>query len=199
MLLQLQFSQQFLILSRPMRAKDENKSQKRRSMLEWGCQVKLFPVRPARPPKLSGVLQRLLLSSSPASFCLRHPRNCRAAQTPFENCRADGSSLHDNTRGPSSHPIPPSHHVLATGIAALRAVGGSPARPRGPGPHLRRPCRDRESQASRRPLRPRRHLCHCSGTASPPTPADPSTSPRPPNCLSFGTPVEDTRGEGLLP
>ena len=102
---------------------------------------------------------------------LRQQTKLPSSQTPFLKTERR-ACLHD-TRGPHSHapiPIRPSsaHHVLETGTAALRPDGSSPAGFPRPGPHLCRARRlERQGPAAHRPLRPRRHLCHCSGTPCP--------------------------------
>lgn len=62
-------------------------------------------------------------------------------------------------------PFPHSHHVLETGTAPLSPCCSSLAGDCLAGSLLRRRRRHRVRQASRRPLRPRWHLCHCPGTS----------------------------------
>ena len=66
----------------------------------------------------------------------------------------------------SSASHPHSHHVGETSTPSLRP-DGSPRQPGAclAGPLLRRPGRQRDRQAPRRPVRPRWHLCHRSGTS----------------------------------
>jgi hypothetical protein len=103
--------------------------------------------------------------SSP--FCLRPPQ---IAEQPSWNPVSENVNGARFTTFEVPHRIqsPPRHHVLATGIAALRAGGSSPACFPRPDPRLRRrPGRVRAGAASGRSLRPRRHQCHCSGTPAP--------------------------------
>jgi hypothetical protein len=104
--------------------------------------------------------------SSP--FCLRPPQ---IAEQPSWNPVSENVNGARFTTFEVPHRIqsPPRHHVLATGIAALRAGGSSPACYPRPDPRLRRrrPVLDRAGAASGRSLRHRRHLCHCSGTPAP--------------------------------
>lgn len=140
--------------------------------------AKQLEVDPHNPPSPSDAKPLLALCHAscpvpPAScLCLRPQRNCRAAKrTPslktLEGARFTTFEVHHRIQSPS-------HHVLATGIAALRADGSSPACFPRPDPRLRRPGRQREGAAPDRPLRPRRHLCHCSGTRAPDHPIGPT-------------------------
>ena len=112
-----------------------------------------------------------------AYCCVRRVSGPTAAAsgTDFPICRilTFGSTPRPEARpSRNSKPFPPidpscqfhSHHVGETSTPSLRPDGCSHPGACLAGPLLRRPGCERDRQASRRPLRPRWHLCHRSGT-----------------------------------
>lgn len=139
----------------------------------------------SRLPTLDLVSDECFLSNFASKVQGRLREPCSQASTcgTLENAYISGLRFHFSgfrfptppqvlTSGPSSsieilttsiHHSSHSHHVVETSTAPLHPGCSSLAGLRLADSLLR--CRQRDRQTSRRPLRPRWHLCHCLGTS----------------------------------